>query len=45
LQIRPAALVAEPSSGTIPTRYHLLNVTTGHIKRHAGGYVWEVTGA
>jgi hypothetical protein len=22
--------------------YLILNVTTGRIKRHAGGYVWEV---
>ncbi|HNQ90580.1 MAG TPA: hypothetical protein PKM73_18355, partial [Verrucomicrobiota bacterium] len=42
MQIRPAAVVADPSTGTIPTGYLILNVTTGHIKRHAGGYVWEV---
>ena len=45
LQIRPAAVTADPSSGTIPTGYLILNVTTGHIKRHAGGYAWEVPGA
>ena len=44
-QTRPAAVTAVPSSGTIPTGYLILNVTTGHIKRHAGGYVWEVPGA
>ena len=42
IQIRPAAVTADPASGTIPTGYLILNVTTGHIKRHAGGYVWEV---
>ena len=42
---RPAAVTADPSSGTIPTGYLILNVTTGHIKRHAGGYVWEIPAA
>ncbi|MBE7502183.1 MAG: hypothetical protein HS113_18165 [Verrucomicrobiales bacterium] len=42
LQIRPAAVTAAPSSGTVPTGYWIWNVTTGHINRHAGGYVWEV---
>lgn len=32
----------ERTSGTIPTGYLILNVTTGHIRRHAGGYIWEV---
>ena len=41
----PAAVTADPSTGTIPTGYLILNVTTGHIKRHAAGYVWEVPGA
>ena len=45
IQIRPAAVAADPSSGTIPTGYLILNVTTGHIKRHAGGYVWEIPAA
>jgi len=45
IQIRPAAVTADPASGTIPTGYLILNVTTGHIKRHAGGYAWEVPGA
>ncbi len=45
IQIRPAAVTADPSTGTIPTGYLILNVTTGHIKRHAGGYVWEVPAA
>ncbi len=45
IQILPAAVTADPSSGTIPTGYLILNVTTGRIKRHAGGYVWEVPGA
>ena len=42
MQIRPAAVAADPSSGTIPVGYLILNVTTGHIKRHTGGYVWEI---
>ncbi len=45
IQIRPAAVTADPSSGTIPTGYLIWHVATGHIKRHAGGYVWEVPGA
>jgi len=45
MQIRPAALTADPTSGTIPTGYLIWNVTTGHIKRHAGGYVWEIPAA
>lgn len=35
-------MTADPASGTIPTGY--LIFTTGHIKRHTGGYVWEVPG-
>ena len=45
IQIGPAAVTADLSSGTIPTGYLILNATTGHIKRHAGGYVWEVPAA
>jgi hypothetical protein len=45
IQIRPAAVTADPSSGSIPTGYIILNVTTGHIKRHTGGYVWEIPAA
>lgn len=45
-QILPAAVTADPSSGTIPTGYLIFNVTQGTLKRHAGGYVWEtVVGA
>ena len=44
-QWRPAAVTSEPPSRTVSTGYLILNVTTGHIKRHAGGYVWEVPGA
>ena len=40
-QVLPAAVAADPSSGTVPTGYLILNVTTGTVKRHAGGYVWE----
>ncbi len=43
MQIRPAAVTADPASGTIPTGYLILNVTTGHIKRHTGSYAWEIT--
>ncbi|HRZ34788.1 MAG TPA: hypothetical protein P5534_00310 [Candidatus Paceibacterota bacterium] len=42
MQIRPAAVTTDPSSGAIPTGYLILNVTAGHIKRHTSGYVWEV---
>jgi len=42
IQISPAAITADPTTGTIPTGYLILNVSTGHIKRHASGYVWEV---
>jgi len=42
IQIRPAAVTADPTTGTIPVGYLILNVTTGHIKRHTGGYVWEI---
>ena len=37
-QILPAAVTADPASGTIPTGYLILNVTQGTLKRHAGGY-------
>ena len=35
----------DPATGTIPTGYLILNVTTGHIKRHAGGYLREIVAA
>jgi len=35
------AVTADPSSGTIPVGYWVWNTTSGHLKRHAGGYVWE----
>ena len=41
-QVLPAAVAADPSSGTIPAGYLVLNVTTGGVKRHAGGYAWEI---
>jgi hypothetical protein len=41
----PQPVTAEPANGTIPTGYLILNVTTGHIKRHIGGYVWEIPAA
>jgi hypothetical protein len=40
-QILLAAVTADPSSGTIPTGYLIVNVTQGTLKRHAGGYSWE----
>ena len=40
-QVLPGAVTADPSTGTIPTGYLILNVTQGTLKRHAGGYVWE----
>lgn len=42
MQIKPAAVTAAPSSGTIPTGYFILNVTEGAMKRHAGSYSWEI---
>ena len=40
-QMFPAAVTADPASGTIPAGYVILNVTQGTLKRHAGGYSWE----
>jgi hypothetical protein len=40
-QVLPAAVATDPGSGTVPTGYLVLNVATGTVKRHAGGYVWE----
>jgi len=40
-QIVPAAVTADPASGTIQAGYLILNVTQGTLKRHAGGYSWE----
>lgn len=33
IQIRPADVTADPSSGVIPTGYLIWNVTIGHVKR------------
>ena len=44
MQIRPAAVTADPSSGTIPTGLPDLERHHGAMKRHAGGYVWEIAG-
>ena len=41
-QVLPAAVAVDPGSGTVPTGYLVLNVATGTLKRHAGGYVWEI---
>jgi hypothetical protein len=40
-QVLPASVTADPSSGTIPTGYLILNVLEGTLKRHAGGFSWE----
>ncbi len=40
-QMLPAAVTADPSSGSIPTGYLILNVTQGTLKRHAGSYAWQ----
>ena len=45
MQTGLAAVTADPSSGTIPTGYLILNVTSDHIKRHTGGEVWEIPAA
>ena len=42
-QIRPAAVVSDPSAGTIPVGYAIWNVSDGAVKRHAGTYSWEIT--
>jgi len=34
-------LAADPTSGTFPTGYLLVNVTTGQLKAHAGRLVWK----
>jgi hypothetical protein len=41
LQLLPALLASDPASGTFPTGYLLVNVTTGQLKIHAGGLVWK----
>ena len=45
MQTRRAAVAVDPSSGTVPAGCLVWNATTGHIKRHAGGYVWEIPAA
>jgi hypothetical protein len=42
MQWRPASVVADPTTGTIPTGYLIWNVTDGAVKRHAGSYSWEI---
>ncbi len=41
-QIRPAAVIADPSAGAIPAGYLVWNVTDGAVKRHAGSYSSEI---
>jgi hypothetical protein len=41
-QILPAGVTADPFSGTIPTGYLIFNVTQGTMKRHAGGFDWQI---
>ena len=45
IQTGLAAVLTDPTTSTIPTGYLILNVPSGHIKRHAGGYVWDVPAA
>lgn len=40
-QIQPAAVTADPGSGTVPTSYLIFNVTQGTLKRHAGSFDWQ----
>ena len=40
-QILRAPVAVDPSIGSVPTGYLVLNVTTGMLKRHAVGYAWE----
>jgi hypothetical protein len=42
-QVKPAAVTADPASGTIPTGYLIWNIADGALKRHAGAYSWEIT--
>jgi hypothetical protein len=44
-QAKPAAVTADPSSGTIPVGYLIMDVSTGHIRRSAGGYLRDVPAA
>lgn len=41
-QVTPAAVAADPASGSFPTGYLILNVAEGGLKRHAGALSWEV---
>ncbi len=41
-QITPATVIADPTSGTLPAGYLILNTTDGGLKRHAGSLSWEV---
>jgi hypothetical protein len=41
-QIRPAAVAADPTTGTIPVGYLILNTASAQLKQHQGAYVWNV---
>jgi hypothetical protein len=41
-QTAPAAVAADPASGTFPPGYLILNVADGGLKRHGGELSWEV---
>ena len=41
-QTAPATVTADPTSGTFPGGYLILNATDGGLKRHAGALSWEV---
>jgi len=40
--LNDSLVTADPSSGTIPTTYLILNVTDGAVQRHAGAYSCEI---
>jgi len=42
MQAKPAAVTADPSSGTIPRDYLVWNVTDGAVKRHERTHSWEI---
>lgn len=41
-QLTPAPVAADPTSGSVPVGYLILNVAEGAIKRHAGAYDWRI---
>ncbi len=41
-QTVPATVTADPTGGTFPAGYLIVNVADGGLKRHAGSQSWEV---